>query len=378
MSDEIPVVANQAEASTPAADAIVARPRRRQTWLWIAGPALVLAIGAYLYVTGGRYVDTDNAYVQADRVTIAPQVAGRVVEVLVKENQAVEAGELLFRIDPEPLEIAVARAEAELGAIGDVFHGARNQYDSAAADLRSSEAALRFNEQQFERQKELRAKGLVSQMALDNAANELASARGKRDSNAALLAKAKSVLGGAVNTPMAQLSGYQMAKAELDKAQLDLAHAEVRAPAAGVIGKQHLQPGDFLAVGQAAMPLVASGALWVDANFKETDLTHVAIGQAATIEVDTYPGRHWRAHVASISPASGSEFSLLPAQNATGNWVKIVQRIPVRLALDRVAAGPTLRAGMSADVEIDTGAQNSVIGRLLGAREGDAKVAANN
>jgi membrane fusion protein (multidrug efflux system) len=143
----------------------------------------------------------------------------------------------------------------------------------------------------------------------------------------------------------------------------------VRAPIDGVIGKVTLQPGDFLATGQAAMPLVATTTLWVDANFKETDLTHVGAGQPATIEVDTYPGRKWNAHVASISPASGSEFSLLPAQNATGNWVKIVQRIPVRVTIDDPGEGPTLRAGMSAIVEIDTGKQNSLLGRLQGAKE---------
>jgi membrane fusion protein (multidrug efflux system) len=153
----------------------------------------------------------------------------------------------------------------------------------------------------------------------------------------------------------------------------------VRAPIDGVVGKVTLQPGDFLAAGQSAMPLVATTALWVDANFKETDLTNVGVGQAATIEVDTYPGKKWKAHVASISPASGSQFALLPAQNATGNWVKIVQRIPVRLAIDEQGNGPVLRAGMSADVEIDTGRQNSLLGRLQGVKEPEpqTKVAAS-
>ena len=153
----------------------------------------------------------------------------------------------------------------------------------------------------------------------------------------------------------------------------------MRAPIDGVVGKVTLQPGDFLSTGQAAMALVATETLWVDANFKETDLTHVSVGQPATIEVDTYPGRKWDAHVASISPASGSEFSLLPAQNATGNWVKIVQRIPVRVAIDAAGEGPTLRAGMSANVEIDTGKQNSLLGRLQGAKEPEPlkRVAAN-
>ena len=220
--------------------------------------------------------------------------------------------------------------------------------------------------QQFERMKELRGRGLVAQAALDDAANNLAAARAKQDSDHAALSKAQNMLGGLPSTPDEQLAGYKLALAQLAQAKLDLEHATVRAPMDGTIGKTTLQPGDFLAVGQAAMPLVAN-TLWVDANFKETDLTHVVVGQPATIEVDTFPGRQWQARVASISPASGSEFSLLPAQNATGNWVKIVQRIPVRLALDATPQdGMILRAGMSAVVEIDTGRQNSVIGRWQG------------
>jgi membrane fusion protein (multidrug efflux system) len=175
------------------------------------------------------------------------------------------------------------------------------------------------------------------------------------------------MLGGLPSTPDEQLAGYKLALAQLAQAKLDLEHATVRAPMDGTIGRTTLQPGDFLATGQAAMPLVANN-LWVDANFKETDLTHVLVGQPATIEVDTFPGRKWQARVASISPASGAEFSLLPAQNATGNWVKIVQRIPVRLAIDVPQQdGMILRAGMSAVVDIDTGRQNSPIGRWQGA-----------
>src|SRR6185436_14341145 len=170
MSEDLPQnLETPSVAPAPATAPVPVRAaRKRRTWLWFAGPALVLAIGGYLYLTSGRYVSTDNAYVEADRVTIAPQVAGRVVEVAVRENQAVAAGDLLFRIDPEPLRIAVERAEAQLAAIGDVFSGARSQYESAAADLRSAESALKYAQQQYERQKELRAKGLVAQAALDN------------------------------------------------------------------------------------------------------------------------------------------------------------------------------------------------------------------
>jgi len=355
------------------APAIAATPekpkRRRNLLLWVFGPALVLVGAGYLYLTGGRYVSTDNAYVQGDHVTLAPQIGGRVAEVLVRENQAVKAGDVLFRIDQQPLELAMTRMQAQMESVRSLLDAARAGYASAQADLRSAEETLSVNERQYERMKEMRGRGLIAQKDLDDAANNLSSARGKRDANAAAIDKAKGLLGGLPNSRNDELAGYKVVLAQYEQAKLDLEHATVRAPMDGVIGKTSLQPGDFLAPGQAAMPLVATNALWVDANFKETDLTHVGVGQAATIEVDTYPGTKWRAHVASISPASGSEFALLPAQNATGNWVKIVQRIPVRLAIDDAQNGPKLRAGMSANVQIDTGKQNSLLGRIEGAHE---------
>jgi membrane fusion protein (multidrug efflux system) len=343
--------------------------KRRNALLWIVGPALVLGIAGYIYLTSGRFVSTDNAYVQADHATIAPQISGRVVEVLVHDNQPVKAGDVLFRIDSQPLEIAMARMHAQMETVRSLLDAGRAGYRSAQADLTSAEEALRVNERQFERMKEMRAKGLVAQKDVDDAANNFANARGKRDSDIAALTKAESILGGLPKTKDEDLAGFKLAQAQYEQAKLDLDHATVRAPIDGVVGKVTLQPGDFLAAGQSAMPLVATTALWVDANFKETDLTNVGVGQVATIEVVTYPGRKWKAHVASISPASGSQFSLLPAQNATGNWVKIVQRIPVRLAIDEQGNGPVLRAGMSADVEIDTGRQNSLLGRLQGVKE---------
>ena len=363
--------------STPITETETKKPRRKRNLvLWIAGPAIVLAIAAYFYVTGGRYVSTDNAYIHADQVNIAPQVGGRVVEVLVRENQAVKKGDVLFRIDPEPLEINVAKAQASLDSVHSLLGAARAGFRSAQATVSSAQEALRVNEAQYKRMQELRQRGLVAQKDLDDAANNLANARGTRDSDVAALSKAEGLLGGLPSTPDEQLAGYKMAQVALAQAKLDLEHATVRAPMDGTIGKTNLQTGDFLGVGQAAMPLVATEHLWVDANYKETELTNVLVNQPATVEVDTYPGKKWKAHVSSISPASGAEFSVLPPQNATGNWVKIVQRIPVRVSIDDQNAGPILRAGMSAIVEIDTGKQNSIIGRLQGNDSGgSARVA---
>ena len=356
-------------APVPQDAPVPAKRRRRNTVLWILGPALVVIVGVWMYLTSGRFVATDNAYVQADRATIAPQVAGRVVEVNVRENQAVRKGDVLFRIDAQPLEIAVARAQAQMEGISSLLDAARAGFRSAQANVRSADEALRVNEAQYKRMQDLRHKGLVAQKDVDDAANNLATARGNRDADVAAVSKAQSLLGGLPETPNAELSGYKLAQAQLAAAQLDLDHATVRAPIDGTIGKQNLQPGDFLAPGQAAMPLVATRGLWIDANFKETDLTHVRVGQPVSIEVDTYPGKSWKGHVASISPASGSEFSVLPAQNATGNWVKIVQRISVRIAVDDADSEQVLRAGMSAVVKIDTGKQNSLLGRIEGAHD---------
>jgi membrane fusion protein (multidrug efflux system) len=236
--------------------------RKSSKLLWIAGPALVLGVGGFLWLGSGRFVSTDNAYVQADRVTIAPQIAGRVVEVKVRENQAVKAGEVLFRIDDEPLKISLERIEAQLATVNGMLDGARNGYRGAQADLRKAEADLAHAQQQYERVADMRKRGLVAQQALDDAANAVASARGTRDSNAAGVAKAQSTLGRLARYGQHRLAGYKLAMAQLAQAKLDLEHSVVRAPADGVVGKEDLQVGEFLAMGQPAMPLVATSTLW--------------------------------------------------------------------------------------------------------------------
>lgn len=343
------------------------KPKRRwlQRSLWVAGPLVVILIGGWFWVTSGRYVSTDNAYVAADLANIAAQISGRVIDVEVKQNQFVHKGDVLFHIDPATYELSVQQLKAQMHAVGNFLASSRDGYTAAQADLRSQQATLHNDVVQLQRIRNLRKKGVVSQKALDDAARDVATARGDRDSAAANSAKAKNMLGGDVDAPVNSLSGYKAVEAQLAMARLNLDHTTVRAPFDGLIGQISLQPGDFLQVGEKAMPLVAEQS-WVDANFKETDLSHVAIGQAATIMLDTYPGYTWHARVKSISPASGSTFSILPAQNATGNWVKVVQRIPVRLEFTDNKNPPVARVGMSADVEIDTGAQNSHWGRWFG------------
>lgn len=351
------------------------KPKKRKRWqrtLWVAGPLVLLVVAGYFYVTSGRYVSTDNAYVGAHQVKIAPQISGRVVAVPVHQNQTVHKGEVLLRIDSKPLELAVTALEAQMHSVGDFLAGAGDSYDSAQANLRSSQATLHTDIVQLKRVKDLHKRGVVAQKAVDDAANDVAVARGDRDAARAAVSKAKNMLGGSPDADVQTLAGYKVVAAKLAQAKLDLSHATITAPMDGVIGKMSVQPGDYAVMGEPVMPLI-SRHLWVDANFKETDLTHVRVGDRATIDVDTYPDHEWKAHVASISPASGSTFSMLPAQNATGNWVKIVQRISVRLALDKQTDDDkVLRVGMSTEVTIDTGADNSLWGRWFGGGGDDA------
>ncbi|MCB1842304.1 MAG: HlyD family secretion protein [Halioglobus sp.] len=375
MTDEDP--SNTAQNELPGTQ----KPRRgKQLFLWILGPAIVLIGGGWYALTSGRYESTDNAYLHADIVTIAPEVSGRVVELLARENQRVHAGDPLFQIDSRPFELAVSELAAQIVGISEYLDSSRQGYASTLADLSARradlsarQANLRHAQQQFKRVEDLRMKAVVSAQVLDDAANavetaqaDVESASADVDAAVAAVAKSRTLLGGDSKTPVSQLAAYQVVQARLEKAQLDLSRTIVRAPIDGVIGTESLQVGDYVAIGQATMPLV-SDTVWIDANFKETDMTWVRSGQSATVRIDAYPGREWRAEVSSISPASSAMFSLLPAQNATGNWVKVVQRIPVRLQFINPDEGDSaLRAGMSTVVEIDTGSGHTLADRWFG------------
>ena len=331
-----------------------AAANRVPLWVWIAGPLLVASFFGWEWFASGRAVDTTNAYVKADRVMISAQVAGRVVEVAVAQNQEVRKGDLLFKLDPEPLRIALAQAEAKLAQIGNNTNATRAQVRGADSSIAAAGETERWAEKDLARMEDLAAKQLVPRKMLDDARHSLAEARMQRDSALATQSQAAAALGGDIGTPSEQLPEYRAALAAVQKARFDLAQASVFAPVNGVIGNHDLQPGEYLNLGQVAMPLVATDPVWIEANFKETDLARLRVGQTATVRVDSYPGVDWTARVASISPTSGSEFSVLPAQNATGNWVKVVQRIPVKLELVAQGDHPqVLRAGMSAEVTVD-------------------------
>ena len=341
----------------PVAEARPAAPpqRRIPVWLWVAAPLAVAGFFGWEWWLSSRSIATDNAYIKADRILVAPQIGGRVVEVAVGQNQAVKRGDLLFRIDTAPLEIAVAQNEAQLARMANSASASRAQVQGADSSIAAARETLAWARRDLARMQDLSRQQLVARKMVDDARHVVAEAQTDLASAIASQNEASAALSGKVGTPTTQLPEYRSALAQLDKARLDLGHAEVRAPVDGIVGMHDLQVGEYVNIGQSAMPLVAASPIWVEANFKETELARMKVGQPATITVDSYPGVKWKAHVASISPASGGEFSVLPAQNATGNWVKIVQRIPVRLEIDAPDRrdAPVLRSGMSAEVDVD-------------------------
>lgn len=353
-----------------------APPRRRLSLrrvLLLAGPLLVVAVAAVTYLTGGRYVSTDNAYVQAGKASISTDVSGNVAEIAVRNNQHVKAGDLLFRLDDEPYRIALEGATAQLGVTRDTIEGEKANYRQKLEAIKQVQTDLDYYQREYQRQSDLYKSRVNAQAQLDQARRNLDATRQKLEAARQDAAAVLAGLGGKADAPVEQYPAWQQAKAAVDKAARDLRRTRVLAPMDGIVTQvDALQPGEYLAPQQAAIAIVSDKDVWVEANPKETDLTYVRPGDKATVTVDTYPGRDWQATVASVSPATGAEFSVLPAQNASGNWVKVVQRVPVRLQLELPADAPPLRTGMSAEVEIDTGHSRSLggvlhsIGSLIG------------
>lgn len=327
-------------------------------------PALVLGTGLFIYLAGGRYVETDNAYVQADQLPLSSEVSGTVQQVLVVENQTVAAGEVILRLDPRPFQIAEARAEARLQQVASDIAALQASYNEKLAEIALNRTRSHYSRKDEQRQATLRDKQYISAAQFDAArqASDLDSqqiAVLEQD-----LRRIAASLGGAVDTPLEQQPSYRAAQAELDEARLNLARTEVKASLNGTVSNLP-KPGQYLSAGKSALMLVASDNLWVEANFPETDLTYVRSGQPVSIHIDTYPEHTWQGTVQSLSPATGAQFSVLPAQNATGNWVKIVQRVPVRIHIQPSEGQPHLLAGLSSVVEIDTAHQRSLFGLQL-------------
>ncbi len=339
--------------------------------LMLLGPLVVVLAGGYWYLTTGRFVSTDDAYVDAARVAISNEVSGRVVEVAVHDNQFVKKGQILFVIDPRPFQIAVEQAKAQLAAARLQVEAMKATYQQKRADALANEATLVYQQRDLERQQRLLATGAASQAAYDQSNHAYKIAKQQLASKEEDVASTLAALGGDPDIPVDQHPMVQQAKAALDRAELNLSYTMVRAPEDGIVTKvDQLQPGDWVqGVDTGAPPtslfyLVSTKRVWVTANFKETELTHMRPGQPATVEVDTYPGVTFSARVQSLSPGTGLTFSLLPAENATGNWVKVVQRLPVRLSIDKLDPAAPLHAGLSATVEVDTGYRRPWLDRI--------------
>ena len=336
------------------------RIRRLTRALLLVGvPLIAIAAGLYYYAQGGRHLETDNAYVKAHIIAVSAEVAGRVAEVAVRDNQAVAKGQLLFSIDAAPFEVALARANAQLANARTDVETLRAEHRVALAEASEAEERIRFLGLQLERQQRLREKGMVREDAYDEARHNLDAARARLVALRERAARGLAGLGGDLKLPTERHPRVLEARAALDTAALDLARTRVHAPAAGTVSNLRLQPGVNVTRGVAAFSLIQAGEPWIEANFKETQLAGMRVGQAARVVADAYPGVEWRARVSTIAPATGAEFALLPPQNATGNWIKVVQRVPVLFAIDPDAQSgaerPALRAGMTVSVSIDTG-----------------------
>ncbi len=346
---------------SPSSSRPAANRRRTRLLLLVVVPALVLLGAGAIYLQGGRYVETDNAYVKADKVPISTEVLGRVAKVFVDENQQVKAGQPLFELDPESFRVAVAKAEAELAKVRTDLVALQTSYRGQQAEIAVARTRHAYAGKEEHRQADLVTRHFTSTANYDDARQLTIQTAQQQVALEEGLKKIEASLSGDVNLPVERQPAYREAAAGLAKARLDLARTTVYAPANGV-ASQLPKPGQYMIAGMTAMMLVETDTPWVEANFTETELTHVQPGQRVDISVDTYPDAHWTGVVESLSPATGSEFSVIPAQNATGNWVKIAQRVAVRIKLDTGADLPTLRAGLSAIAEIDTGHQRSLPG----------------
>ncbi len=350
-----------------------APPRRRvsrrkvvRLTLLILGPILILIGVGYFWLTGGRWVSTDNAYVHADIVNIATDVAGLVATVEVEDNARVSKGQVLFRLDDSGYRATLDQAEAQVGVVANQLQALQASWREMQARLDEAKATVDYATLEHQRQVDLAARHFSPQSELDSRKHDLDVARQQVKALEAQVAGIVAQLDGDPTGPIENHPRYRAAEAARALAARDLAHTVVRAPVDGIVAEvDQLRPGEYLPAGQAAFALVATDHVWVEANPKETDLTHVVAGQPAEVSVDTYPGVAFKGTVQSVSPASQAEFSLLPAQNASGNWVKVVQRIPVRIRVDTEPGQPPLRAGMSTEVEIDTGVHRS-LGKLIG------------
>ena len=350
--------------STVARDELARRHRTRGKlhplvlrWLLISGGVLVVAIGALAYwLSGGRWQDTDDAYVQADTITVSTDVSGIVAAIGVQEGEAVTRGQMLFRLDPQKFQYALDEASANLAQSRLTIEGMKADYQSALRDAAAKQQQVNADQATYDRLAALVKQRAVTQQQTDDARYKLAA---DQQALAATQQQGRADLARLAGDPavaVAQMPAYRQALAKLNEAQREMDHSVVRAPYDGIVTEVNkLQVGMDLTASTPAFGLVSTDHMWVAAEPKETQLTYAKPGDPVEVSFATYPGRIWSGTIESIAPATAQEFSLLPAQNSSGNWVQVVQRLPVRVRLDRQPGDPPLRAGMSADIDIDTG-----------------------
>lgn len=325
-------------------------------------PVIVLIFALVIWLQGGRYASTENAFVKADITQIASEIPGRIVEVRVRDHAVVAAGDVLVRLDQAAYQLALAKADAEVDSARAAVEQLKVSLRETRAEAVEAENRLAFMQVQAKRQRDLSLRGATSTATLDQAIHSEQEAIDRHAILQERIARVEAALGGKPDRPTDEFAAVREKRTLRDRAALDIAYTEIRAPRAGIIVNFKLQLGEQVRAQTPLFALVTDRRPWLEANFKETDLTHVAVGQKATVVLDMHPDITWDAEVESISPATGAEFAILPAQNASGNWVKVVQRLPVRLKLLQRPNEPPLRAGMTAYVSIDTGRERSLSG----------------
>jgi membrane fusion protein (multidrug efflux system) len=331
---------------------MILRRIKRITML-LLGPLVIAGVSVWVYLHGGRYVETDNAYLKSQMVSISTEISGRVTEVFVTDHQRVAAGELLFRVNDEPYRIALNRAEARLASVRSDIESLKAEYRNKQVVYENAREDLSYFDNEYARLSQLHASGAVSTAQFDQAGYQ-------RDHQENLMQEAwedvQLVRARLIDPelPVEDNPQVQLAQAEVDTARLNLDRTETYAPFSGVVANFDLDVGEFINAGLPLFSLVDNTHFWIEANFKETDLTHLQLGQQTSIHVDSFPDLELHGHIRSFTPGTGSEFSLLPAQNSTGNWVKVVQRVSVNIAIDEAELPPGLTAGMSTLVSVDT------------------------
>jgi len=331
--------------------------KRVMRWALFGLLPVALIVGGYFYFSGGKIMSTDDAYVDADKVGISTDVAGLVQDVAVADNQHVTAGQILYRLDPRQFQIALDNAKANLAQTALAVDAMKQDYKHMLSDAAAQQAQVDLDQSNYNRQTTLVRSGTASQAVFDQAQYTLLNDKSKLESLQQQAATQLARLGGNADIPTEQHPQYQQAQAQVEEAQRQLDHTAIKAPFTGTVTNvPSIAPGKYLAASTTAFYLVDTDHLWVNANPKETELTYVKLGQPVTVTVDTYPDAVWHGTVQSISPAASQEFSMLPAQNTSGNWVKVVQRVPMRVRVDTSDQMlPPLRAGMSVEVSVDTG-----------------------